>query len=214
MASSTKRNLTDFYDNAVRRDFARVFQFSLLQIGNTSFLDDDQLVYVETAALPGKSINNIAVPYMGLQFNVPGTISYPGSDSYNIQFRCDADYQIRGQLEEALRQVWDDNSSTGEYGIPSTASIMSLALYDKGSKFTDDRANIRQYDFYGMYVKTLADAQYDIKDNGAIVTITATIAYQYWRVTGGSNGTAESRTSNVAAPLPPLRSQVDVQPTA
>jgi len=209
--SQSKRNIQDFYNVAVTRDFARNFQFCLMQIGNTSFMSHDQLVYVETASLPGKTINNVAVPYMGLSFNVPGTTSYPGSAAYNIVFRCDADYQLRGQLEEALRQTFDDESSTGEYGIPSKASIMKLGLFNKGP-MDGDRRIIRIYTFVGMYVQNLADAPYDIKDTGAIATINATIAYQYWRVEGGSNSSAEIRGITVAAPLPSLGTQKTPQP--
>ena len=199
--STYHKNIQDFYTQAVERDFARNFQFDLIQIGNTDFLDSGHLVYVETASLPGKTINNVAVPYMGLSFNVPGTVSYPGSAGYNVVFRCDADYRIRGRLEEALRMTFDDGTSTGQYGIPSTSSIMKLGLFNKGA-VDGDRDHIRTYTFYGIYVVALADAPYDIKDTGAIATINATIAYQYWRVDGGSEGTWENRDYSVAAPLP------------
>jgi hypothetical protein len=40
---------------------------------------------------------------------------------------------------------------------------------------------------YGAYIQALGDTTYDVKDNGTISTIQATIAYQFWRVTGGAN---------------------------
>jgi len=177
-----------------------------VRIGNTDFLDSQHLVYVETASLPGKTINNVAVPYMGLSFNVPGTVSYPGSAGYNVVFRCDADYRIRGRLEEALRMTFDDGTSTGEYGIPSKASTMQLALFDKGP-VDGERHWLRDYVFYGVYVVALADAPYDIKDTGSIATINATIAYQYWRVMGGSEGVREERDATQLPPLPGVEGQ-------
>jgi len=208
MASTYGKNIQDFYDQAIKRDFARNFQFDLVQIGNTNFLHSTHLVYVETTSLPGKTINNVAVPYMGLSFNVPGTVSYPGSAGYNVVFRCDADYRIRGRLEEALRMTFDDGTSTGAYGIPSKASVMQLSLFDKGP--TDGvRNHIRDYYFYGVYVVALADAPYDIKDTGSIATINATIAYQYWRVKGGSQGVSGYRSATVNPPLPGGTGQPD-----
>jgi len=208
MPSTYGKNIQDFYDQAIKRDFARNFQFDLVRIGNTEFLDSQHLVYVETASLPGKTINNVAVPYMGLSFNVPGTVSYPGSAGYNVVFRCDADYRIRGRLEEALRMTFDDGTSTGEYGIPSKASTMQLALFDKGP-VDGERHWLRDYVFYGVYVVALADAPYDIKDTGSIATINATIAYQYWRVKGGSEKVREERDATVLPPLPGLGGQKD-----
>ena len=84
-------SIQQFYNAASKHDFARVFQFQLDFLGNIPF-GESQLAYVETASLPGRSITNIAVPYMGLAFNVPGTATYPGSTGYNVTFRCDENF--------------------------------------------------------------------------------------------------------------------------
>jgi hypothetical protein len=80
------QTIQKFYSTAVQRDFARLFQFRLTSFGNVVF-STEQYTYVETASLPGRTINNVQVPYMGLQFNVPGTVSYPGSTGYAVTFR-------------------------------------------------------------------------------------------------------------------------------
>ena len=57
-----------------------------------------------------------------------------------------------------------------------------LALLDKQLNF------VRQYTLYGAYVVSLDATTYNLGDNGTIVTQPTTLAYQYWRVTGGLTG--------------------------
>lgn len=168
------QNITSFYRTAQQRDFARQFQFRLVQFGTTAFNEDD-LVYVETATLPGRTINNVQVPYMGLQFNVPGTASYPGSNAYNITFRCDQSYNIRAVLEQSTLNTFNDDTSTGQYNTPNDSSVLVMHLTDKRN------VAIREYVLYGVYIQALQDATYDIKDTGTVQTVQATLAYQFWR---------------------------------
>ena len=172
-------SIQNFYTQASQRDFARPFQFRLAQIANITF-GKEHLVYVETASLPGRQINNVQVPYMGLQFNVPGTASYPGSAGYNVTFRCDQEYDIRAALEAATFNTFDENSSQGQYKTPGTGSKIVLELLNKR------QAETRTYTLYGAYVASLADAAYDIKDSGTIQTVQATLAYQFWRTTANA----------------------------
>jgi hypothetical protein len=167
-------NIQNFYQTAALQDFARVFQFRLDFYNNIDFTES-HLVYVETAALPGRAINNIAVPYMGLSFNVPGTASYPGSAAYNVTFRCDQNYDIRSALEASTFLTFDEGSSTGNYNLPTSDSRLAMTLLNKQG------VPVRSYTLFGAYIQSLADAAYDIKDTGTIQTVQATIAYQYWR---------------------------------
>jgi len=112
---------------------------------------------------------------MGLQFNVPGTVSYPGSTGYAITFRCDQNYDLRAALEAATFNSFDEATSTGQYSLPGINNTLTMELLDKKMN------PIRYYTLYGVYVQALADTAYDIKDTGAIATINATLAYQFWR---------------------------------
>jgi hypothetical protein len=170
------QNISDFYRVAQSKDFARQFQFRLTRLANTNF-DADQLVYVETASLPGRSITNVQVPFMGLQFNVPGTATYPGSDSYAVTFRCDQNYDIRAQLEASTFNTFDDGNSTGNYNIAGPASIIQMNLLNRTGN------TVRQYTLEGAYVVSVGDISYNLGDSGTIQTVPTTLAYQYWRVT-------------------------------
>jgi hypothetical protein len=170
------QNISKFYNQVQSSDFARQFQFRVTQLANTNF-NEDQLVYLETASLPGRAINNVQVPFMGLNFNVPGTASYPGSEAYAVTFRCDQNYNIRAVLENMTFNAFDDSTSTGNYNIASRNSVITLNLLGK------DGSTVRKYNLIGAYVVSIGDIAYNLGDNGSIVTVPATLAYQYWRVT-------------------------------
>jgi len=193
MANQTQ-NIIDFYNVAMEKDFARQFQFRIQKIANTNF-GPSELVYLETATLPGRSITNVPVPFMGLNFNVPGTATYPGSDAWNVTFRCDASYDIRTVLENATFNTFDDATSEGTYSIPRNSSDVIITLLGK-----DPDIVLREYTLIGAYIVSVGESAYNLGDSGSIVTVPATIAYQYWRVTG--TGTYSQPTIPVADNVP------------
>jgi len=191
-------SIQKFYTQVQQRDFARQFQFRLVQLANTNFGTEQwPMVYVESATLPGRTINNIPVPFMGLNFNVPGTASYPGSDAYNVIFRCDQNYDIRSTLENATFNTFDDQISSGNYNIARNASVITLDLLKKSNPDSSG-AVVRQYQLYGAYVVSVGESQYNIGDNGAIVTVPCTLAYQYWRVTNSFTRHSEPKPAPTA----------------
>ena len=95
--ANIQQGIQDFYRVAQDRDFTRDFQFRVLDVSDrgSPVLTQDDLVYATAANLPGREIANIPTPYMGLQFNLPGTASYPDSGGYSLTFRSDSENQIR-----------------------------------------------------------------------------------------------------------------------
>ena len=102
----------DFYQVAQQRDFTRQFQFRVTEIRDRGapIVTQDDLLYVVSGTLPGRAINNVQVPYMGLQFNVPGAVQYPNSAGYNLTFRSDQEQVIRRIFENWQRSTFDDIS--------------------------------------------------------------------------------------------------------
>ena len=164
-------SIQDFYNAAQANEFARDFQFRVRTLG--PFTEDD-LLYITTATLPGKAISNQVVPFMGLDFNVPGSVKYTGSDSWAVTFRCDEGLNIRNKYESWVAEIFDDASSTGKYGVPVEEA--SLDLLGK------DLETVRRYDFTGVYPVDLGAMDYNIEGTGTPMTFTATLAYQYWRL--------------------------------
>ena len=175
-----KQTISDFYRVALQRDFARNFQFRLLSIntGGASSItfDENDLVYLTAGTLPGRSIQNVAVPYMGLNFNIPGVATYDGSDAYTLNFYCDSRSQIRRKFEDWSRDTFDDATSTGNYFTPrQTATIDMLQL--------DTQLNrVSQYQLVGVSVRNVGPIEYNISaGTGDVVNFTATVAYHYFR---------------------------------
>ena len=198
--------IQQFYTQATKKDFARVFQFRVMQFPGIAFGPESQLLYIETATLPGRTINNVPVPYMGLNFNVPGTASYPGSNAYAVTFRMDADYDIRAALEASTFATFDDSTSTGAYNIKGADRILQLALLGKNTQGGGIPEIVRYYTLYGAYLVSTNDTQYDIKDTGTVATCQATIAYHFWRA-GASVSDTDSGKTGVVTETNTTRSQ-------
>jgi hypothetical protein len=194
------KNIQKFYTQAAARDFARLFQFRVrnFQIRNRNLLTEDDLIYVESASLPGRTINNVPVPFMGLSFNVPGTATYPGSTGYALTFRCDASYEIRDRLESASFAAFSDETTSGDYRLPGPDSMLVLDLLTPGTaglgvngvpvtslpsaiKGSPEPTVVRSYQLFGVYVASIADTNYTVTDTGTIATVQANLAYQFWR---------------------------------
>ena len=174
--ANINQGIQDFYRVAQERDFTRDFQFRVMNITDrgVSVVTQDDLVYAQTASLPARGVANQTVPYMGLSFNVPGAATYSGSEGYAIQFRSDGEHIIRTLFEEWQRDVFDDETSTGNYRLFGNSSI-TLALLNQDMDVT------RTYELVGCWPVTVGDIGFDTAGTGAVLNFTATLAYQYWR---------------------------------
>jgi len=171
------QNIQNFYRTAADRDFSRDFLFRItqLQLQGVPALEEGELVYVKGASLPGRNITNVAVPYMGLTLNVPGTATYPGSDSYALKFYLDADSTLRNFFENASRSLFDDQTSTGEYGTPDDDFYLQLAQLDK------ELNPVSEYKLVGASLRTVNGIDYNISDGtGATVEVNATMSYHFY----------------------------------
>jgi len=160
-----------FYNAAQKNEFARDFQFRVRVLGP---FNEDDLLYIKTTTLPGKTISNQQVPFMGLEFNVPGTVKYDGSNAWNVTMWCDEALNIRNKMENWMKEIFDDQTSSGKYGVPVEVATMDL--------LGKDLKTIRKYNFYGIYPTTLAPLNYDLQGAGKPLDFQCTFAYQYWRL--------------------------------
>jgi hypothetical protein len=169
------QTIQDFFRVAQQRDFARDYMLRVVSLGN-DILNEDDFVYITTTTLPGRDITNQQAIYMGLEFNFPGTVKYPGSNGWEVTFRNDKSGIIRGKLEDwQIGGVFDDETSTGDLSVRGTDSVIQLNLLD-------DKLNVLNvYKLYGAYIQRLGPVNYDVAGTGAPLTFAATLAYHYWR---------------------------------
>jgi hypothetical protein len=137
---------------------------------------DKDLLYIKTATLPGKTVNNQTVPFMGLDFNIPGSVKYTGSEAWALNFRCDEGLNIRNKMENWIKEIFDIQTSSGKYGVPVEVATMDL--------LGKDLAPIRRYNFIGIYPVSMDPINYNIEGTGAPLDFNATFAYQWWQLVG------------------------------
>lgn len=176
-----RQTITDFYRVAQERDFARDFQFRVLNIqsgdGSDVAFDEDDLVYIRGGSLPGKTVTTQNVPYMGLTFHVPGGVTYP-SDNWSVTFYCDQNSRIRQIFEQYQKDIFDDATSTGNYNVPKATALIDLVQLDTQLE------QVATYQLVGAYPNSVSDMSYTIGDGqGAPVTFDVGFTYQYWRRT-------------------------------
>lgn len=169
--------IENFYNTASVNDFARTNLFRVIALGGTRFTTND-LLYITTTTLPARAIQNVEVPFMGLRFNVPGTVNYPNSAGWNVTFRLPQNYDIRRKFEDWQKQVFDDSNSTGAYNIPSkdAANQVVIVLIDKAG------TPIRTYTLFGAWIQQIGELSLDMTAAGEVLTQQATLCYQYWRL--------------------------------
>lgn len=169
--------IEDFFRVSQSREFSRKNQLRVLSI-NTGFgfsvdFDEDDLVYVKTSKLPTREIINNEVPFMGLNFNIPGNVRYPQSESYSIRFWCDQRLDLWSKIQEWTRQVFNDRTSTGNYFTPKASSVISLL-------HVDNQLNpIIKYNLVGVSPRSAGELEYDISNNAEIQEFDLTISYHY-----------------------------------
>jgi hypothetical protein len=170
--------IQNFFSRAAEKQFARDFLFRVKQIDieGVSFDGDSDLVYARSAQLPGRNIDNKQVNYYGQTFNVPGKSTYPGSEGYSIEFYHDEKNELRTKFETASRAVFNNETSTGQYGMPGDSSLITLDVIDK------DLDTIQTIQLVGASIRDINAIDYQIADGtGEILKTTVTFAYHFYR---------------------------------
>lgn len=187
--ADTAQTIRSFYTQAADMDFSRDFLFRVSDINivannnaagrsdTRTIVDmtEDDLVYVRTASLPGRNINNVEAKYMGLSFNVPGGVTYPNSAAYSLEFYCDSASTLRERFMTASFATFDDNTSVGLNATPGEESYIVLNQLDK------NLVNVTNYKLVGVSIRDVSDISYEIAEGtGNYKTFSVTFAYHYW----------------------------------
>jgi hypothetical protein len=175
--AQTNQTIAGFYQQANLANFARDFNFRVLAINSPGFTmtDSGLLVYAKAAALPARDITNVQVPYMGMNFNLPGTVSYPDAAGYNITFYADEGMVIRQLFENWTRYIFDDATSTGNYNTPGPDSTVTLVQLD------NQLNQVAQYTLVGVSPRSVGTLGYTMAaGTGNALELPVTLAYHYF----------------------------------
>jgi hypothetical protein len=168
----------DFYKNLQDKDFARKNQLRVLSInsgaGFTVDFSPDDLVYVKAAKLPTREIQTSAATFMGLEYNVPGNVKYPGSAGYDVTFFADQQFDLWDKFQEWTRQVFDDSVSTGNYFAPKASASITLVLVD------NELNPIKKITLVGVVCLKVGELEYTMEDAGTLHEFPVTFSYHFW----------------------------------
>jgi len=171
-----RQTISDFYRVAQERDFSRDFQFRVLNIQNDDgsvAITEDDLVYAKGGSIPGRTINVTDVPYMGLNFKVPGAATYSGE--YSLTFYSDRVDNLRNLLLNWTRDTFDYATSTGNYFIARETSVVDLVQLDTQLN------RVTQFTLVGAFPTSVGDVEYNPAGTGAPVEFQVTMGYHYIR---------------------------------
>ena len=94
-------------------DIARPYHFRCsFEGGCFGQLNDPQRVTasIRTSALPGLTLNEVAIPYFGMTYKLSGTPTY---EPLSAQFIIDAEYEVLGEWKRVLDEVYKYEEGTG-----------------------------------------------------------------------------------------------------
>lgn len=172
-------NITDYFEVMQQRDFLRTNQYRVAALTYKGIsLTEQDLVYLRTGDIPSRTIQQVDVPYMGLNFKVPGTAQYQGT--MQLSFYCDQPQIIRGIFEQMSFTTFDDDISGGQYTVAGS-DILTFRTFNQ----TSPESTTTAYSLIGIFPTEVGTIQMDTTSNGTVANFTATIAYQYWRKTSG-----------------------------
>jgi hypothetical protein len=182
--------IENFMNQAMQKQFARDFLFRVKQINITglSLNGETDLIYAKTATFPGRDIENKQVNYSGQTFNLPGKASYPGSDSWSVEFFVDQNLDIREKLERASRILFDNETTTGNLCMPGYESTITLDVLQipcqRGTNVVSggELQVGKTIELIGASLRNISEISYQIADGtGEILTFTSTFAYHFYR---------------------------------
>jgi len=174
------QGLQDFYFQAQRRGFARDFQLRVVQIGGSALSDSDY-VMIKSTTLPGRDTQTHQVPFMGVNFQLPGSPIFKGADGWNVKFHATQDFLIRNEFERLQLEIFDEQANgavgrggAGDLSLPGFDRVIQLDLID------DQLKTIRSYYLIGCFIKSISDINYNLQGAGQPVEFDAVLSYQYW----------------------------------
>ena len=170
-----------FINTLIKRDGQRNNLFKILAL-NTKVLSltNEDMVYIKTGSLPGRTNPTGQLSYMGMKFNYnTSTVEYPGADNYQLEFVFDAKGELRQKFEEASRLIFNDQTTTGNWNVPTLQDIMTIA------PLNNQYEPSAYYHFYGVAFKGFNNVDFQIADgDGSIVNLTANISFYYYKGPG------------------------------
>jgi hypothetical protein len=177
-----EQTINSFFNNAVIRDFSRdyLFRVDSVNFDNGAMITPTGLLYAKTAKLPGRTIVDQTVKYAGQTFHIPGSVEFPGSENYQLEFYCPENSDIREILMNESTRTFGNIfgiAGSGQSGgsIANANSVITLLQLNKNLDA------IFKYRLIGCSIREVGEVSYNIAEgNGAVMTFNVGIAYHFF----------------------------------
>jgi len=136
-------------------------------------LNNGQVVYVQSAELPGKAITTGETHLMGFPIKVATGITY--TQEWPITVRCDQGMSIRTSFENWSNQIASLAANAGG-ALGTLASNVDAQMYLLGE---DNQTIEATYILKGVYPTNIGATTFEQGSNG-IATFNVTLTFQYW----------------------------------
>lgn len=178
---AVNQTIVDFQNTLIKRDGLRNNLFKVMAL-NTKVLSltNEDMVYIKTAKLPGRTNPTATIPYMGMKFAYnTSTVEYPGAEDYSLTFIFDAKGELRQKFEEASRLIFNDLTTSGTWNVPTTSDIMTLA------PLNNQYEPSAYYHLYGVAFKGFDSVDFQIAaGDGSMVELNCKMSYWYYKGPG------------------------------
>lgn len=155
-------------------------------VGGTVKIDDTISFLCKNAQLPGSTIGEIPVSFLGRQVKLPGQRTY---ENLTLSFYNDEDFKVRHNMEKWMHEIQSFKKPFGNIvGIAapsdngfSTSDITVQQLSKAGDP-------IRTYKFYYAFPTTVSAIDLGYDQAEAVEEFSVTFAYSYFEIPSTTNG--------------------------
>jgi hypothetical protein len=141
---------------------------------------------VQAAALPESTLGIIEVPYFGRKVKIAGDRTFA---EWTVTVINDEDFLIRNAMEEWMAAI---NSHQGNIRQLATASPNEYKSQAQITQFSKTGVPLRTYSFNGIFPTTTAAITMDWSTTDDIERFDVTFQYDWWEVSGGVTGNANT----------------------
>ena len=155
-------------------------------VGGEVKIDDTISFLCKNAQLPGSTIGEIPVSFLGRQVKLPGQRTY---ENLTLSFYNDEDFKVRHNMEKWMHEIQSFKKPFGNIvGIAapsdngfSTSDITVQQLSKAGDP-------IRTYKFYYAFPTTVSAIDLGYDQAEAVEEFSVTFAYSYFEIPSTTNG--------------------------
>ena len=155
-------------------------------------IDDTISFLCKNAQLPGSTIGEIPVSFLGRQVKLPGQRTY---ENLTLSFYNDEDFKIRHNMEKWMHQIQSfkkpfgnvvgiSTEASGDQGY-STSTITVTQLSKAGEP-------IRTYEFHYAFPTTVSAIDLGYDQAEAVEEFSVTFAYSYFDIPSKTNPIKDS----------------------